>query len=60
MPRKDWGRDRKDLFKREEVDVLDLITGCSVTITHLDGKHYELKIRRKEGQKIENEWTGYD
>ena len=62
MPEKDWGRDRKDLFKREEVDVLDLITGCSVTITHLDGKHYELKNTAgcKEWTKIENEWIGYD
>jgi len=54
MPEKDWGRERKDLFKRAEVDVLDLITGCNVTITHLDGKNYELKIPpgTQPGQKL--------
>jgi len=40
----DWGRKGADLYMRRNINVFDAITGCTVNITHLDGKQYQLRI----------------
>ena len=39
-----WGRDREHLFYRHNINAIDAMTGCTITITHVDNKKYELKI----------------
>jgi curved DNA-binding protein len=39
-----WGRDREHLFLRHNINAIDAMTGCSITIVHVDNKKYELKI----------------
>lgn len=39
-----WGRDREHLFYRHNINAIDAMTGCSVTIAHVDSKKYELKV----------------
>lgn len=39
-----WGRDREHLFYRHNINAIDAMTGCTITIVHVDNKRYELKI----------------
>lgn len=39
-----WGRKGPDLFMRQNINVFDAITGCNVTIVHLDGTKYQLSV----------------
>tara|TARA_X000000950_G_scaffold223466_1_gene269257 strand:+ start:864 stop:1655 length:792 start_codon:yes stop_codon:yes gene_type:complete len=39
-----WGRKGPDLFMRQNINVFDAITGCNVTIMHLDGTKYQLSV----------------
>jgi len=39
-----WGRDREHLFYRHNINAIDAMTGCVMTIVHVDNKRYELKI----------------
>ena len=39
-----WGRDREHLFFRQNINVIDAMTGCVIEITHVDGKKYQLTI----------------
>jgi DnaJ-class molecular chaperone len=40
----DWGRDREHLFYRHNINAIDAMTGCSITIVHVDGKKYQLQV----------------
>lgn len=39
-----WGRDREHLFYRHNINVIDAMTGCTITIKHVDNKKYDLKV----------------
>ena len=39
-----WGRDREHLFYKHNINAIDAMTGCVLTITHVDNKKYELKV----------------
>jgi len=40
----DWGRDREHLFYRQNINAIDAMTGCTITICHVDNKKYELTV----------------
>jgi len=39
-----WGRDREHLFYRQNINAIDAMTGCTITVTHVDSRKYELKV----------------
>ena len=39
-----WGRDREHLFYRHNINAIDAMTGCAITVKHGDDRKYELKI----------------
>jgi len=41
---RNWQRENDDLYHRFEVNVLDLLLGCSIIITTLDDKQLEIKV----------------
>lgn len=43
-PHETFHRDRDDLYKTMEVPLVDALTGFSITLTHLDGKSFEVNV----------------
>ena len=39
-----WGRDQVELFKRQNINVIDAMVGCEIKVQHIDGKKYTLTI----------------
>ena len=39
-----WGRDREHLFYRHNINAIDAMTGCTLTIVHVDNKKFQLTV----------------
>ena len=53
MPQ-DWGRNNDDLYVRYEIDAFDAMTGTDITVKHISGKSYSVKVPAgmQVGEKI--------